>query len=121
MEAGDNLFGMRNQGCGISFAAAGQETSHQTGRQSLLKANFCIISLQTIIIAQKKRPCTAEFQYKYYKLKNEKHEKKKIGATYIHLYKHMCIYTQQKHAFTNLCTVKKHTISGENKLAHALL
>lgn len=47
--------------------------------------------------------------------------KKKIGATYIHLYKHMCIYTQQKHAFTNLCTVKKHTISGENKLAHALL
>lgn len=95
MEAGDNLFGMRNQGCGISFAAAGQETSHQTGRQSLLKANFCIISLQTIIIAQKKRPCTAEFQYKYYKLKNEKHEKKKLEL-HIYIYTNICVYIHNK-------------------------
>lgn len=90
MEVGGNLFGMRNQGCGINFAA-GQVTSHQTGRHSLLKTNFCVIPLQTIIIAQEKRPRTADFQYKYYKLKDEKHEKK-IRATYIHLYKRVYIY-----------------------------
>lgn len=102
MEAGDNLFGMRNQGCGISFAAAGQETSHQTGRQSLLKANFCIISLQTIIIAQKKRPCTAEFQYKYYKLKNEKHEKKNWSYIYTFIQTYVYIYTTKTCLYKSL-------------------
>lgn len=66
----------------------------------------------------------ADFQYKHYKMINEKHGEKKLKLhIYTHLYKHMyiIIYTQQKRASTNLCTGKKYTICGGNKFAHVLL
>lgn len=57
---------------------------------------------------------SADFQYKHYKVMYEKHGKKL--KLHIYFYKHI----QYTRAFTNLCTGKKYTICGRNKLAHVL-